>query len=136
MVCTYIIVLEALDRQLDHYHQSRVREEAMYLSGNRWVQKHADCAADRFRTDKKCRIKEIFVDETLLQIDGQNYWLWMAYEPNLDVCLMMHHLSRERTIFSYVINSSSNLGIELVVGNPFTQTVLYGTIQPAEDGLD
>ena len=33
----------------------------------------------------------------MLQIDGQNYWLWIAYEPNLNVCLMMH-LSPERTI--------------------------------------
>ena len=39
-----------------------------------------------------------FVDETLLKIDGQDYWLWLAYEPNLNTCLMMH-LSRERTIF-------------------------------------
>jgi transposase-like protein len=85
---------------LDHYHQSRVREEVMYLFGNRWVQKYADCAADRFRTDKKRRVKEIlFVDETLLQIDGYDYWLWIAYEPNLGICLMMYNLSRERTIF-------------------------------------
>jgi hypothetical protein len=92
--------------------------------------------ADRFRKDKR-RVKEIlFVDETLLQIDGQNYWLGIAYEPNLDICLMMHHLSRERTVFSYVINSSSNLGIGLVVRNPFAQMMLlYGTIQLA-DGSD
>jgi transposase-like protein len=64
----------------------------------KWVQKYADCAADRFRTDKQ-RVKEIFVDkETLLPIDGHDYWLWIAYEPNLNVCLMMY-LSRERTIF-------------------------------------
>jgi putative transposase len=35
----------------------------------------------------------------LLQIDGHDYWLWVAYEPNLDICLMMYNLSRERTIF-------------------------------------
>ena len=62
----------------------------------KWVQKYAHCA-DRFKTDKRL-VKEIFVDETLLHIDGQNYWIWIAYEPNLNVCLMMH-VSRERTIF-------------------------------------
>jgi transposase-like protein len=41
---------------------------------------------------------EIFVDETLFQIDGQYYWLWIVYEPNLNVCLIMD-LSHERTIF-------------------------------------
>jgi putative transposase len=62
----------------------------------KWVQKYSSLA-DKFGTDRHL-VKEIFVDETLLQVDGQNYWLWIAYEPNLNVCLMMH-LSRERTIF-------------------------------------
>ena len=62
----------------------------------KWVQKYSNCA-DRF-VIQKCKVKKIFVDETLLRIDGQDYWLWIAYEPNLKSCLMMH-LSRERTIF-------------------------------------
>jgi putative transposase len=61
----------------------------------KWVQKYSDCA-DRFHTDRRA-VRMIFVDETLLQIDGTDYWLWIAYEPSLDACLMMH-LSRERTI--------------------------------------
>ena len=61
----------------------------------KWVQKYSDCA-NRFMIDRRL-VKEIFVDETLLRIDGQDYWLWIAYEPNLNTCLMMH-LSRERTI--------------------------------------
>lgn len=63
----------------------------------KWLQKYADCADRLFRLYKRS-VKEIFVDETLLRIDGKDYWLWIAYEPNLDVCLMMY-LSRERTIF-------------------------------------
>jgi putative transposase len=70
--------------------------ERTHVSIWKWVQRYSD-RADRFRTDKRL-VREIFVDETLLQIDGCDYWLWIAYEPNLDVCLMMH-LSRERTIF-------------------------------------
>lgn len=62
----------------------------------KWIQKYSDCA-DRFISDRSL-VKEIFVDETLLRIDGQDCWLWIAYEPNLNRCLMMH-LSRERTIF-------------------------------------
>jgi putative transposase len=62
----------------------------------KWVQKYSHLV-DRFRIDKHS-VKRIFVDETLLKIEGQNYWLWTAYEPDLDACLMMH-LSRERTIF-------------------------------------
>ena len=57
------------------------------------MQKHAD-VVDRFRINKN-QVKMIFVDETLIQIDGKDYWLWIAYEPNVDLCLMVH-ISRER----------------------------------------
>jgi transposase-like protein len=61
------------------------------------MQKYAKLI-DRFVIGRR-RIKEIFVDETLLKVDGQNYWLWLAYdEPNLHIYLLFH-LSRERTIF-------------------------------------
>jgi transposase-like protein len=38
----------------------------MYISGNRWVQKYADCAADRFRIDERLVKEILFVDETYL----------------------------------------------------------------------
>jgi transposase-like protein len=28
----------------------------------------------------KQKIKKIFVDETYLKINGQDYWLWLAYD--------------------------------------------------------
>ena len=37
------------------------------------------------------------MDETLITIDGREYWLWIAYEPSLHRCLMMR-LSVERTM--------------------------------------
>lgn len=37
-------------------------------------------------------------------IDGNDYWLWIvAYEPNLNSCLMMMHLSLEKEPFSYML---------------------------------
>ena len=62
----------------------------------KWVQKYSDYA-DRYITDRHV-VNVIFVDETLLQIDGKDYWLWVAHEPTIDACLMMN-LSRERTLF-------------------------------------
>ena len=56
------------------------------------MQKHAEIV-DLFRINKN-HVKMIFVDETLIQIDGKDYWLWIAYEPNVDLCLMVH-ISRE-----------------------------------------
>ncbi len=49
------------------------------------MQKHAD-VVDRFKVNKN-QVKMIFVDETLIQIDGKDYWLWIAYEPDMDLCV-------------------------------------------------
>jgi transposase-like protein len=86
------------------------------------MQKHAD-VVDRFKVNKN-QVKMIFVDETLIQIDGQDYWLWIAYEPDMDLCLMMH-ISRERTIFVCYLNSSNRYGRNLAE-KPYSQMVLDG----------
>lgn len=65
--------------------------------------------ADRFKTDRRRLVRAIFVDETLVQIEGKDYWLWVAYEPALNSCLMMH-LSRERTIFFVCYQFFKQLG--------------------------
>jgi transposase-like protein len=67
-----------------------------HISIWKWVKRFSECA-DKFRADKRS-IKVIFVDETLIKINGQDHWLWIAYEPNIHSCLLFH-LSRERTIF-------------------------------------
>jgi transposase-like protein len=40
----------------------------------KYVQKYSELAADRFRINKHA-VKKIFVDETMLKIYGQDYWL-------------------------------------------------------------
>ena len=54
------------------------------------MQKHANIV--EWFSINKSQVKVIFVDETLIQIDGGQdyYWLWISYEPNMDLCLMMH----------------------------------------------
>ena len=90
------------------------------------VQRYA-FLADRFRIDIH-KIRQIFVDKTLVKIDGLEYWLWIAYEPNLDVCLMMH-LSRERTML-VCYRFFKQLKDRYMVESLFLQMVPIGTIQP------
>jgi transposase-like protein len=53
----------------------------------------------------KQKIKKIIVDETLLKINGQDYWLWLAYdEPNLHVCIC-YFTFQEKEQFLYAISS-------------------------------
>lgn len=81
--------------------------------------------ADRFRIDMHS-VKEIFVDETLLKTDGQEYWLWLAYGPNLDVCLMMH-LSRKKNNFCMLPVFQNNYSVDMVEAhsNKWCKTVQW-----------
>jgi hypothetical protein len=94
----------------------------MYLYGNGCRETCSD-VVDRFRINKN-QVKMIFVNETLIQIDGQDYWLWIAYEPNIDLCLMVH-ICQEKELYSYVINSSRNYERDLAE-NSYLQMVLDG----------
>jgi hypothetical protein len=72
------------------------KRPCIYLEIDGFRKKYSSLAY-RFGTDRHA-VKEIFVDkEILLQIDGPDYWLWwIAYEPKLNVCLILMYLSRER----------------------------------------
>jgi hypothetical protein len=68
------------------------------------MQKH-DEVVDRFRINKN-QLKMIFVDETLIQIDRNDYyyWLWIAYDgPNVDLCLIVE-IYQDKERFSYMLS--------------------------------
>jgi putative transposase len=88
----------------------------------KWVQKYSLLAADRFVIGKR-RVKEIFVDETL-RINGQNYWLWLAYEPTLHVCAY-YSICREKELFLYAISSLKRSEVSLVEINQSTLMGAY-----------
>lgn len=69
--------------------------ERSHVSIWNWIQRFTPIA-DRFTVDGR-EVRRVFVDETLITIRGREYWLWIAYEPSLDRCLMMR-LSVERTL--------------------------------------
>jgi hypothetical protein len=60
----------------------------MYIYLEMGPEVYSGCADRLLLSVNKRAVKKIFVDETLLQIDGQTYWLWVAYEPNLSTYLL------------------------------------------------
>ena len=68
----------------------------------------------------------IFVDETLIQIDGKDYWLWIAYdEPDMDLCLMMMYISRKRKNYLGMLSILQRITRDLAE-NAYSQIVLDG----------
>ena len=42
------------------------------------------------RRREKSKIKCIMIDESMITIKGEVYWLWIAYEPYINKYLLMY----------------------------------------------
>jgi len=49
------------------------------------------------RRREKSKVRCIMIDETMITIKGEVYWLWIAYEPYIRRYLLMN-ISKERTL--------------------------------------
>src|SRR5205085_10088952 len=79
-----------------------------------WIQEFNP--KDVFRNKKKSRIVTFIIDETIVQIDGKDYyWLWIALHMNL-ICICVFddsYISREKELCWHVINSSRRITEEI-----------------------
>ena len=50
------------------------------------------------RKKEKKRIRCIMIDETMITVKDEVYWLWVAYEPYTKKYLLMN-ISKEKTVF-------------------------------------
>lgn len=64
--------------------------------------------ADKFKVNRHS-VREIFVDETLIKINGNKYyWLWwLAYEPNLHMSVCYSTYQKKELLSLYVISFSN-----------------------------
>jgi len=67
--------------------------------------------SDKFKVNRHS-VREIFVDETLIKINGKYYWLWLAYEPNLHVSVC-YSTYQNKELSLYVISFSNRLEQDL-----------------------
>ena len=90
--------------------------------------------SDRIKTDRHHSLKAVFVDETMIQIDGQDFLLWTAYEPNLLSYLVMI-IYQEKGLFLCVINSLCNYEIGMAINQYSQMMALDRTMMmPASSG--
>ena len=64
-----------------------------YVSVWNWIQRFG-----AYQIYKRKRISAFIIDETVIQIGNQHYWLWIATEPVHRTILGMH-ISNERNMF-------------------------------------
>ena len=68
-------------------------EKRSYVSVWNWIQRFGD-----YQIYKRKRISAFIVDETVIQIGNQHFWLWITIEPVKRTVLGIH-ISNERNMF-------------------------------------
>ena len=59
-----------------------------------WIQRFGSCNI----YNKRKRISAFIIDETVIQIGNQKYWLWICMEP-VHRTILGIHISNERNMF-------------------------------------
>ena len=67
-------------------------ENRSYVSVWNWIQRFGSCQIYRRR-----RISAFIIDETIIQIGNQHFWLWIAIEP-IHSSVLEIHISEERNM--------------------------------------
>jgi transposase-like protein len=67
-------------------------ENRSYVSVWNWIQRFGSCQIYRRR-----RISAFIIDETIIQIGNQHFWLWIAIEP-IHSSVLEIYISEERNM--------------------------------------
>ena len=69
-------------------------EKRSHISIWNWIQRFGSCNI----YNKRKRISAFIIDETVIQIGNQKYWLWICMEP-VHRTILGIHISNERNMF-------------------------------------
>ena len=65
-------------------------DKRSYVSVWNWIQRFGSC-----QIYKRKRVSSFIIDETVIQIDSQHFWLWICIEP-IDKSVLGIYISEER----------------------------------------
>ena len=67
-------------------------KEVMFLYGIGWIQRFGSC-----QIYKRKRVSAFIIEETVIQVGNQHFWLWICIEP-IDKSLLGIYISEERNM--------------------------------------
>ena len=73
-------------------------EKRSYVSVWNWIQRFAE-----YPIYKRKRVTAFIIDETVIQIGNQHFWLWICIEP-IHSSVLGIHISKERNILVASLN--------------------------------
>jgi transposase-like protein len=96
----------------------RDEKKRSYVSVLNWIQRFGSC-----QIYKRKRVSAFIIDETVIQIGNQHFWLWICIEPVLGICI-----SEERNMLiaeKFIRSLVSKYGKHTV----YTQMEIHGMIK-------
>ena len=127
IVIMYSLYLYFLGLSLRHTSQALVifkDEKRSYVSLWKWIQRFGS-----YHLYKRKRVSAFIIDETVIQIGNQRFWLWICIEP-LHRSVLGVHISKERNILA------AEKFIRSLVSNPnmantvFIRMEVLGILKP------
>ena len=67
-------------------------EKRSYVSVWNWIQRFAE-----YPIYKRKRVSAFIIDETIIQVGSQHFWLWFCIEP-IDKSVLGNYISEERNM--------------------------------------
>ena len=100
-------------------------KQRSYVSVWNWIQRFGSCQI----YNKRKRVTAFIIDETIIQIGSQHFWLWLCIEP-IHSSVLGIYISQKKEICLQQRNSSDHWLINMV-DIQFTQMVVLGTYRHA-----
>ena len=72
-ICTFLVSLRNTSKALVIFRDEKKRR---YVSVLNWIQRFGSC-----QIYKRKRVSAFIIDETVIQIGNQHFWLWICIEP-------------------------------------------------------
>ena len=92
-----------------------------YVSVWNWIQRFDSC-----NIYKRKRVSAFIIDETVIQVGSQHFWLWFCIEPILVLCLESTFQRREICL---LLKNSLDLLLTNTENIQCIQTVVHGTMR-------
>ena len=98
-------------------------EKRSYVSVWNWIQRFA-----QYPIYKRKRISSFIIDETIIQVGSQHFWLWFCIE-SIDKSVLGIYISEERNML--VAKNSFDLLLRIMENIVYILMEVHGMMKPA-----
>jgi putative transposase len=101
-------------------------KQRSYVSVWNWIQRFGSCQI----YNKRKRVTTFIIDETIIQIGSQQYWLWFCIEP-IHSSVLGLYISEERREICLLLKNSCDLLLRIMENILYILMEVHGMMKHA-----